>query len=109
MQINLQKLPCKYWQVKMKLLLVLQAFDLGYQEVQLQAWGDDLTTLYSVALDIAAIDSRVSIKLPITADSITVAAQLKKQQALVTLTGNSKTCNVMISIAIMLASETGME
>ena len=93
----------------MKLLLLLQAFDLGYQEVQLQAWGGDLETLYSVALDIAAIDSRVSIKLPITADAITVAAQLKKQQALVTLTGNRMTCSAMISIAIMLASETGME
>jgi hypothetical protein len=35
---------------------ILQAFDLGAQEVQLQAWGPSVQKLSSVAFDLAGID-----------------------------------------------------
>lgn len=66
---------------------VLQAFDLGFKEVQLQAWGRDQKELLAVASDIAAIDSRVSVKIPMTEAGANVAAGLKRQNALVTMTG----------------------
>lgn len=63
-----------------------QAFDLGYQEIQLQVWGQDAKTMYGVGQDIAAIDSKVVVKVPMTGDGAAVAARLKRQKAIVTCT-----------------------
>ena len=66
----------------------LQAWDLGAQELQLQAWGDTAGKLFSVGLDLAAIDAaRVVVKLPITAEGVEAAAYLKDRNVRVTLTG----------------------
>lgn len=43
--------------------------------------------MYSVGLDLAGIDNRVVVKLPVTDAGVEAAALLKKQGVLVTLTG----------------------
>ncbi|KAK9840782.1 hypothetical protein WJX81_004350 [Elliptochloris bilobata] len=69
-------------------VLAKQAWDLGAQELQLQAWGDTAGRLFSVGLDLAAIDAaRIVVKLPITAEGVEAAAYLKDRNVRVTLTG----------------------
>ena len=65
----------------------MQAWSLGAKELQLQAWGSSAAKMYSVGLDLAGIDNRVVVKLPITDAGVEAAALLKKQGVLVTLTG----------------------
>ena len=65
----------------------MQAWSLGAKELQLQAWGSSAAKMYSVGLDLAGIDNRVVVKLPITDAGMEAAALLKKQGVLVTLTG----------------------
>lgn len=68
--------------------LFAQAWDLGAQELQLQAWGDSAGRLFSVGLDLAAIDAaRIVVKLPVTAEGVEAAAYLKDRNVRVTLTG----------------------
>ena len=68
--------------------LAAQAWDLGAQELQLQAWGDSAGRLFSVGLDLAAIDAaRIVVKLPVTAEGVEAAAYLKDRNVRVTLTG----------------------
>ena len=61
----------------------LQAFERGASEVQLQTWGDHL----AVGRQLAAIDRRVVVKLPITRSGIDAAAMLVAEGCRVTLTG----------------------
>ena len=70
-----------------KALWYTQAWSLGAKELQLQAWGSSAAKMYSVGLDLAGIDNRVVVKLPITDAGVEAAALLKKQGVLVTLTG----------------------
>ena len=72
---------------KWKALGYMQAWSLGAKELQLQAWGSSAAKMYSVGLDLAGIDNRVVVKLPITDAGVEAAALLKKQGVLVTLTG----------------------
>ena len=65
----------------------MQAWSLGAKELQLQAWGSSAAKMYSVGLDLAGIDNRVVVKLPITDAGVEAAALLKKQGVLFTLTG----------------------
>ena len=67
----------------------MQAFSLGAQELQLQAWGSTAGRLYSVGLDLAAIDTRIVVKLPITDAGVEAAGLLRSQGVRVTLTGAS--------------------
>lgn len=67
----------------------LQAFSLGAQELQLQAWGSTAGKLYSVGSDLAAIDTRIVVKLPITDAGVEAAGLLKSQNVRVTLTGTT--------------------
>lgn len=71
----------------MNLFICLQAWSLGAKELQLQAWGTSAAKMYSVGLDLAGIDNRVVVKLPITDAGVEAAALLKKQGVIVTLTG----------------------
>ena len=64
-----------------------QAWSLGAKELQLQAWGTSADNMYGVGLDLAGIDNRVVVKLPITDAGIEAAALLKKQGVIVTMTG----------------------
>lgn len=67
----------------------LQAIRLGAQEVQMQAWGGSAGRLYSVGLDLAAIDARIVVKLPITAAGVEATGLLKAKNVRTTLTGNT--------------------
>ncbi|BDA48010.1 probable transaldolase [Coccomyxa sp. Obi] len=73
--------------IKVLKVLAEQAFSLGAQELQLQAWGGTAGRLYSVGLDLAAIDTRTVVKLPITDAGVEAAGLLKSQGVRVTLTG----------------------
>ncbi len=64
-----------------------QAWSLGAKELQIQTWGTSAEKMYGVGLDLAGIDNRVVVKLPITDAGIEAAALLKKQGVLVTMTG----------------------
>ena len=78
----------------------LQAFDLGYQEIQLQVWGRDKKTMYAIGQDIAAIDSKVVVKVPMTGDGAAVAARLKQQKALVTSTAIYSSRQAVAAVAL---------
>ena len=68
-----------------------QAWSLGAQELQLQAWGTTPGKLYSVGMDLAAIDARVVVKLPITDAGLEATGLLRQQGVPVTLTGTLAT------------------
>jgi transaldolase len=72
-----------------KVLSVLagQAWNLGAAELQVQAWGGAAAALYSTGLDLAAIDPRITVKVPATREGVEAAALLKAAGASVTLTG----------------------
>ena len=76
---------------------MFQAFDLGFQEIQLQAWGRDQREIESVGSEIAAISDRVVVKIPVTAEGTAAAASLKRQKAPVTLTGRTLSCFLNIA------------
>ncbi len=63
----------------------LQAFEHGAPEVQLQTWGDHL----AVGRQLAAVDRRVVVKLPITRSGVDAAATLVAEGCRVTLTGQT--------------------
>ena len=66
--------------------LTREAFGLDVQELQLQAWGDTMAEMYSCALDLAELDTRVVVKLPITMDGILAARRLVNDGVPITLT-----------------------
>ena len=68
----------------------MQAWSLGAKELQLQVWGTSAAKMYSVGLDLAGIDNRIVVKLPITDAGVEAAALLKKQGVIVTMTGQQK-------------------
>uniref|UniRef100_A0A7S3QK71 Transaldolase n=1 Tax=Dunaliella tertiolecta TaxID=3047 RepID=A0A7S3QK71_DUNTE len=59
-------------------------FELGYQEIQVQAWGPNLSAM---ALDLASIDPRIVVKLPCTMNGIQTAALLREKGVRTTITG----------------------
>jgi transaldolase len=58
----------------------------------------DAATMYGVGQEIAAIDSRVVVKVPVTEDGIAVAARLKRQKALVTSTAVYSSAQALAAI-----------
>lgn len=53
-----------------------RAFDLGCDEIQLQTWGDSTAEMASNGEELALIDSRVVVKIPITREGIKARAAL---------------------------------
>jgi hypothetical protein len=66
---------------------MMQAFALEVEELQLQAWGPTAGDMYACAMDLADLDSRIIVKLPITLEGAKAARKLIKQGAPVTMTG----------------------
>lgn len=62
------------------------AFELDVQELQLQAWGSTMAEMYSCALDLAELDTRVVVKLPITMDGILAGRRLVDDGVPITFT-----------------------
>jgi transaldolase len=62
------------------------AFELGIEELQLQAWGETMAEMYSCALDLAELDTRVVVKVPMTMDGIQTARRLVNDEVPLTFT-----------------------
>lgn len=80
--------------------LALTAFDLGFQEVQLQTWGSSVESLVNTGKHLADIDPRVVVKVPITQVGTEAASQLIQARVRVTLTGVYAVHQVMIAAAL---------
>jgi len=79
--------------------LAQTAFELGAQEIHLQVWGGE-TRMLGVGRELAAIDPRVSVKVPITQAGILVARQLIAEGARVTLTAVHAAVQMLPVIAL---------
>jgi transaldolase len=72
-----------------------QAFELGAEEMHLQAWGASSSALTTCALELANIDpERVVVKLPCTVEGMAAASMLCKNKARVNLTVRARQPNV---------------
>ncbi|MEM8805339.1 MAG: transaldolase family protein [Cyanobacteria bacterium P01_G01_bin.38] len=80
--------------------LAHRAFELGAREVQLQAWGSTVEALVSIGEQLAALDTRVVVKVPITRLGTTAAAQLTQLGVRVTLTAVYSVHQVLIAAAL---------
>ncbi len=89
--------PCSVESLKK---LANRAFDLGAQEVQMQTWGDSIEALVKTGEAIAAIDSRVVVKVPMMAMGTQAASHLIATGARVTLTAAYTRHQALIAAAI---------
>ena len=80
--------------------LAQDAFSLGAQEIHLQVWGGETAPMLAVGRELAAIDPRVSVKVPITQAGIRVARQLIDEGAKVTLTAVHSAVQMLPAIAL---------
>ena len=80
--------------------LAQAAFKLGAREIHLQVWGGEAAPMLAVGRELAAIDHRVSVKVPITQAGILVARQLIKEGAMVTLTAVHASVQMLPAIAL---------
>lgn len=80
--------------------LAAQAFDLGMQEVHLQAWGDSMPALLNMGNLLSSFDSRIVVKLPATQPGIMAAKMLIRAGIPVTLTAVYSIHQVLIAAAI---------
>lgn len=80
--------------------LVEQARSLGFQEVQLQAWGSTAAALRQTGQALAAIHPQVVVKVPITQAGTEAAAALIAAGVRVTLTGVYAVHQVLIAAAL---------
>ena len=67
--------------------LTRHAFELGVNELQLQAWGATMQEIYSCALDLTELDPRVVVKIPLTLDGLKAAKRLSDDDVPFTITG----------------------
>lgn len=67
--------------------LARHAFELDAGELHLQAWGSTMADLYSCALDLYELDSRIVVKLPMTLEGIKASRRLVDDGVPVTFTG----------------------
>lgn len=94
------QVPCTIESLK---TLAQQGFDLGAQEIHLQAWGREPEVLYRHGKALAQIDDRVVVKVPITQAGCKAAAQLVSADIRVTMTG------VYARHQVLLATSLGAE
>ena len=80
--------------------LAQDAFALGAQEIHLQTWGTQTSALLYTGQQLAEIDDRVVVKVPITQVGCTAAAQLMAAGIRVTLTGVYAPHQALIAAAL---------
>jgi transaldolase len=83
--------------------LAQQAFSLGAQEVQLQTWGETVEQLVATGQQLAAIDPRIVVKVPITRTGTLAAARLMATGVPITLTAVYAVPQVLIAAALGVA------
>lgn len=76
------------------------AFDLGANEIHMQVWGRETVEMLNVGRELAMIDSRVMVKVPINTAGIFCARQLIAEGVNVTLTAVHSVQQVLIAIAL---------
>jgi transaldolase len=80
--------------------LARTAFDLGAQEIHLQVWGGETAPMLAIGRQLAAIDPRVSVKVPITEAGLLCARYLIAEGAQVTLTAVHAAAQMLPVIAL---------
>ena len=80
--------------------LAQSAFELGANEIHLQAWGCEMEQMLKIARELARIDQRVMVKVPITPAGILCARKLIAEGSNVTLTAVHSAQQVLIAIAL---------
>jgi len=80
--------------------LAQTAFELGANEIHLQAWGYESEQMLKIARELARIDQRVMVKVPITPVGILCAQKLITEGSNVTLTAIHSAQQVLIAIAL---------
>lgn len=66
----------------------------------LQTWGRDFSEILEIGQSIAALDSRVVVKIPATVDGVKAAAKLKAEKAKVALTAVYASHQAVTGIAL---------
>lgn len=89
--------PCRLPDLE---ILAGQALAQGIQEVQLQTWGATKAEQIETGLALAAIDSRIVVKVPVTRLGTEVAANLLSSGIRVTLTGVYALHQVLTAVAL---------
>jgi transaldolase len=79
------------------------AFALGAQEVHLQTWGGTAEAMLATGRQLAALDRRVSVKVPITAEGLLCARPLIAEGNRVTLTAVHSAVQLLPAIALNAA------
>ena len=90
-------LNCNHFQLER---LAQHAFELGMKEVQLQTWGGTVDAWVANGKQLAAIDPRIVVKVPVTQGGTAAASQLIRQGVRVTLTGIYEVHQVLIGAAL---------
>jgi len=80
--------------------LAQTAFELGANEIHLQAWGCEMEQMLKIARELARIDQRVMVKVPITPAGILCARKLITEGSNVTMTAVHSAQQVLIAIAL---------
>lgn len=83
--------------------LSLAAFSLGAEEVQLQTWGGHVGAYVANGRELAYIDPRVVVKVPITREGLEAARTLVRHGVRVTMTG------LYAAYQVLLAAGVGAE
>jgi transaldolase len=76
------------------------AFELGAQEIHLQTWGGSMEAMLDTGRQLAAVDPRVCVKVPITEAGLLCARQLIEEGARVTLTAVHAAAQMLPVIAL---------
>ncbi|MBN1565933.1 MAG: transaldolase [Anaerolineae bacterium] len=76
------------------------AFALGAQRIHLQVWGTDAATMTAIGRQLAAVDDRVSVKVPITREGSLCAQRLIADGISVTLTGVYAAYQTLTALAL---------
>ena len=80
--------------------LAARCFDLGTKELHLQTWGTHIPTIVEVGQQLAAIDPRVVVKVPMTKVGTSAAARLRHAGIRVTLTAVFKSHQALVAAAL---------
>jgi len=76
------------------------AFDLGANEIHIQVWGRQTAQMLKIGLELAGIDDRVMVKVPINRSGILCARHLIAEGSNVTLTAVHSAQQVLLAIAL---------
>ena len=80
--------------------LARTAFDLGAKEIHLQVWGEEPEEMLEIGRELAAIDKRVMVKVPIDITGILLAKQLLEEGANITLTAIHFSQQILIAVGM---------